>query len=365
MSDYTTKEGTFRFAEESVRLKKTNPNHFRNVQGLKLSSLGMGTYLGTLDKQTDLDVENAIKESIRSGAVNVVDTAINYRFQKAERCVGRALEDLFENEIATREQIFISTKNGYLAPDADYERGAGKYIADKLIATGIVRPDEIVDSSHCMTLPFLKHELKQSLANLKLETIDLLYLHNSAEAQIPAVGKKMYLENLRDVFEFYEGARKDGKIRFYGLATWDCFRIKKGEGHLNLEETLALAEDVGGTDHGFRFIQFPFNLAMPEALVLRNQTVGGKECALLEGCIELEMGAFTSVPLMQGQLIPRPGIPKVGTLTTSQSILQFARSAPGITAPLVGQKDRDHVRENLDIAKTAPLSLEEFERCFN
>ena len=324
----------------------------------------MGTYLGSLDKQTDLYVESAIKESIRSGAVNVVDTAINYRFQKAERCVGKALEDLFETEIATRDQIFISTKNGYLAPDAEYERGAAKYIADKLIATGIIRPDEIVDSSHCMTLPFLKHELKQSMANLKLETIDLLYLHNSAEAQIPTVGKKAYLENLRDVFEFYEGARREGKIRFYGLATWDCFRTK-GERHLNLEETLALAEDVGGTDHGFRFIQFPFNLAMPEALVSRNQVIGGKERTLLETCIELEIGAFTSVPLMQGQLLSQRGVPKIGSLTTSQSILQFARSAPGVITPLVGQKDRDHVRENLEIAKTAPLSLKEFERCFN
>ena len=339
MSDFASKKGTLRFAQESIRIKKTSPNHFRNAQGLTLSSLGMGTYLGSLDKQTDLDVENAIKESISLGAVNVIDTAINYRLQKAERCVGNALEYLFENETSTRDQIFISTKNGYLAPDAEYERGASKYIADKLIATGIVRPDEIVDSSHCMTLPFLKHELKQSLANLKLETIDLLYLHNSAEAQIPATGKEVYLENLRKVFEFYEGARRDGKIRFYGLATWDCFRIRKGEGHLDLEEVLAIAEDVSGIDHGFRFIQFPFNLAMPEALALRNQVVGGKECTLLEACIELEIGAFTSVPLMQGQLISRPGVPKIGSLTTSQSILQFSRSAPGIIAPPSGTKE--------------------------
>ena len=90
-----------------------------------------------------------------------------------------------------------------------------------------------------------------------------MYLHNSAEAQIPSIGKEQYLENLRKVFEFYEGSRKEDKIRFYGLATWDCFR-KKGGKNLNLEEIVALAEEAGGVNHGFRFIQFPLNVAMPE-----------------------------------------------------------------------------------------------------
>ena len=107
----------------------------------------MGTYLGSLDAKTDADVEQAVKDSIASGAINVIDTAINYRFQKAERCVGRALADLFKNQIASREQVFVSTKNGYLAPDAEYRRGLDKYVPDRLIATGIIRPDEIVESA--------------------------------------------------------------------------------------------------------------------------------------------------------------------------------------------------------------------------
>ncbi|MGI0090189.1 MAG: aldo/keto reductase, partial [Nitrososphaerales archaeon] len=251
-----------------------------------------------------------------------------------------------------------------LAPDAEYERGYGKYIADRLIATGIIRPDEIVDSSHCMTIPYLKHELKRSLSNLKLDTVDLLYLHNSAEAQIPSVGKKQYLEDLRDAFSYYESARKEGCIRFYGLATWDCFR-RVGEGHLELGEAVALAEESGGVDHGFRFVQFPFNLAMPEALVLKNQRIrGDQKCTLLEACIELGIGAFTSVPLMQGQLISHPALPKIDSLTAAQTNLQFARSSPGIVAPLVGQKNQRHVQDNLALALHSPLSLEEFKSYF-
>ena len=39
----------------------------------------MGTYLGQLSLEDDNDIENAVYESIKSGAINVIDTAINYR----------------------------------------------------------------------------------------------------------------------------------------------------------------------------------------------------------------------------------------------------------------------------------------------
>ena len=40
----------------------------------------------------------------------------------------------------------------------------------------------------------------------------------------------------------------------YGLATWDCFRKPAGApGYLSLARVVALAEAVGGADHGFRW----------------------------------------------------------------------------------------------------------------
>jgi len=61
---------------------------------LELSSVGLGTYLGPPDDATDFEVYNALKLLALSGGVNVVDTAINYRCQKAERTVGAALKTL-------------------------------------------------------------------------------------------------------------------------------------------------------------------------------------------------------------------------------------------------------------------------------
>ena len=62
---------------------------------LNLSTVGLGTYLGLPDDITDFDVYNAVKLLVLSGGVNVIDTAINYRCQKAERSIGAALNTLF------------------------------------------------------------------------------------------------------------------------------------------------------------------------------------------------------------------------------------------------------------------------------
>ena len=36
---------------------------------------------------------------------------------------------------------------------------------------------------------------------------------------------------------------------------------------MNLQKTMEVAEKIGGKNHGFRFIQVPIGVMMPEALV--------------------------------------------------------------------------------------------------
>ena len=115
---------------------------------------------------------------------------------------------------------------------------------------------------------------------------------------------------------------------------------------------------MGGADHGFRFIQFPFNLAMPEAATLSNQSAGRSTVPLFEAATKLGIGCFTSVPLLQGQLA-RSG-PKRGGLSPAQTALQFARSAPGSLAALIGQKEPNHLSENLDLAARPPWDAATF-----
>ena len=356
-------EGTSRFRKRHEG-KTITPGHYREFDGLHLSTLGMGTYLGDMDKNTDELVTRAVIDSITTGSVNVIDTAINYRNQKAERSVGRGLDHLFTENIVDRDEIFVSTKNGYLSPDADLDLDPQTYIYEKLIKPGIIDPDQVVDSAHCMSRSFLTDQLDRSLSNLGLKKIDLIYIHNSAESQLPRVGREEFLSRLRTVFQLYEEERSRGRIAYYGLATWSCFRVEPdAPDYLNLEDIVKLASEVGGPENGFKFVQLPYNLAMVEALELRNQKVQEETLTFLQAAIKLKIGIFTSVPLMQGRLLNET-IDIEGISSRSLACLQFVRSSPGVLAPMVGQKNPEHVKENLALAEIPPYNPEQFKSNF-
>lgn len=361
--DYATIEGT----ESYQSLKNIDDYHFRKsdyTANLTLSSLGMGTYLGNVDEKTDILVEEAIKESLLSGGVNIIDTAINYRYQKAERSIGKALNDLFSQNQLKREQIFISTKNGYVPGDADKKLDPRSYLRNLLSDPAIDRT-AFVDNNNSIHPSFLESQLDQSLENLNLKTIDLLYLHNSAEAQIPHVGPKEYLNRLHSAFSFLEDKRQEGKIRFFGLATWNCFRTSPSSknDYLNLEDVVKVSEEVGGIQNGFKFVQLPINLLMNESFTKKWQTIDNNKVSFLDAADHLKIGIFGSVPLLQTKLF-QGKVPNFSGLSTkSQKLLQFVRSIPhnSIIAPLVGQKTLAHVTENLDIMLEPPVDKESFE----
>ena len=360
LAGHASSEGTSRFRDRAISARRLPSEHFREAPGnLLLSSIGLGTYIGPPDGPTDLAVEQAVLVCLTSGRVNVLDTAINYRHQRAERSVGRALARLVDRGEVARDEVFVATKNGYLAPDAESPTPVARWVEEELVRPGILRPDDIVDGCHAMSTSFLTDQFERSRRNLGLDAIDLLYLHNAADAQIPEVGPEEFGARLRDAFELYERFRDQGRLRAYGLATWDCLRARPEDpGFFALETAVRLAREVGGEDHGFRFVQFPFNVAMPEAVTLHNQLVEESRTTLFEAARQLGVSCFTSVPLVQGQLA-RSG-PKRDGLTRAQTALQFARSAPGTIGPLVGQKSAEHLSENLELAARPPWDHDEF-----
>jgi aryl-alcohol dehydrogenase-like predicted oxidoreductase len=353
MDGRASPEGTEEFASEATS-RGIVRDHFRHSRsGLHLSSIGLGTYLGPADAATDSLVEQAVQICLSSRRVNVLDTAINYRFQRAERSVGRALQRAVGSGAIRRDQVFVATKNGYLAPDAESGLSASDWVSKELIRPGVLRPADIVDGSHAMTVRFLEDQLERSRRNLGVATVDLLYLHNAPDAQLPLVGSDEFLARLKDAFGFYEKKRAEGSIGWYGLATWDSLRTQRTDpAYLPLEDAVRVAREAGGPDHGLRFIQFPFNLMMPEAAVLRNQVVDGERRTLFEAARALGLECFTSVPLLQGQLA-RSGR-GVDELSPAQTALQFARSVPETIGPLVGQKQATHLSENLSVAEHSP-----------
>jgi aryl-alcohol dehydrogenase-like predicted oxidoreductase len=356
ISGFATSEGTQKFATNSG----INQQNFKKFENLSLSNVGIGTYLGDADAKTDELVKNAVKQSIQSG-INVLDTAINYRSQKAERSVGKAIAELIQDGIISRDQIFICSKNGYVTNDADVNLGFWEYVKEEYSQKGVVKEGDITSGYHCMTPTYLSDQLDRSLKNLGIECLDLMYLHNAVEGQIKDVSKEKFLENLKSVFKLYEQKRKDGKIKFYGMATWECFRVSSDNPqYLSLEDVVSMAKEVGGDEHGFRFIQLPFNMHYDQALLSKNQTFDSEKISILESATRLGIGVFTSVPFMQGRLLSPGTMPEFNDLKPSLRALQFIRSSPGVLAPLVGQKSSEHVTENLEIMKIPPISEDEF-----
>ncbi|MFZ0554164.1 MAG: aldo/keto reductase [Nitrososphaeraceae archaeon] len=369
---FATAEGTYRYVNYAVSEKSIPQSHFRIFDNLNLSSLGMGTYLGDATDYEDEAIENATYESIKSGAINVIDTAINYRAMKSEKSIGRALSRLIMDRVISRDQVFISTKNGYITNDGDFQSiGMMEYMQKMYITPGLINQNDISSGYNVLNPTYIERCIDRSLYNMKLSTIDLVYVHNPFESWYQDVTREEFMEMLRKVFQVYEKYRSRNKIRYYGMATWTCFRVPNDSNeYLSLEEVVKLAESVNEGDsnnHGFRFIQLPYNLAYSEPLLLKNQNVGNeKNLSILEAASKLKIGVFTSIPLFQGRLL-RANIPSYSENLTDPvaKLVQVIRSTPTVIAPLIGQKKPEHVEQNLKLANVPPMSIEEFKRAIS
>ena len=345
----------------------THEHHFREgLEDLMLSSIGIGTYLGAHDAGTDSLYLAAIKEATAAGC-NVIDSAINYRCQRSERVIGRALAELSRDGVTVRDELVVTSKGGFIPYDGAPPRDPHAYLQQTFITPGIIKATDVVANCHCMTPGYLRHQLLASLDNLGLSCLDVYYLHNP-ETQLDEISFEEFLPRMRTAFEMLEGAVGEGKLKLYGTATWNGFRCRPGSrGHLPLEALVGVAREVSGPDHHFKVIQAPYNLGMPEALAEQTQQVNGQAVSLLEAARALGIYVMSSATILQGQL--SRGLPDrlhavLGGKTDAQRAIQFARSTPGLGTALIGMKRVEHVRENLAVARQAPLPLDQFATIF-
>jgi aryl-alcohol dehydrogenase-like predicted oxidoreductase len=322
-SNHATPEATARYRHRFPK------RHFREQQGLILSSIGIGTYLGNPDEATDQNYANAVVRAVQLG-VNVIDSAANYRFQRSERSIGTALQTLANEHGIARDELVICTKGGYLPFDGAPPRNVRDYVNETFVKPGIASFEDFIGGSHCMTPPYLQSQLDQSLRNMKIEWVDVYYVHNP-ESQLQYISEPEFYERLRLAFERLEQNRKDGKLQYYGVATWNGFRAKP---HHSLVRMIEAAREVGGEAHGFRFIQLPYNLRMPEAATVANETLDGERMPVVEAAKRLGVTVVASASLLQGRIPP-------------DAAIQFVGDTPGITTALIGMSRVEHVEENL------------------
>lgn len=364
MSNGATQEGTKRYAEKFQGAAAEG--HFRQAETLTISSLGLGTYLGQPNESTDASYTAAIVAAVESG-VNFIDTAINYRLQRSERSIGTALKVLAKKGIG-REEIVVCTKAGYLTPDGSMPRDPNRYFFEEYLQKGVFSTKDIAAGSHCMTPRFLENQLGRSLKNLQVDCIDVYYLHNP-ETQLSDITPTEFLKRVREAFTFLESAVNRNQIQYYGMATWNGFRQEKGGRDLmQLPQLVDIAKEIAGDQHHFRFVQLPFNLAMTEALTVGNQVIRSETKTIMEVADELGIQLIASASLLQGQVAQNlPGFvaEALGLENDVERALQFARSAPGITAALVGMSRTAHVEGNTRLVAVPPAGLEQFSKLFS
>ncbi|HEY8055799.1 MAG TPA: aldo/keto reductase [Terriglobales bacterium] len=340
-----TAAGTAAYAAGFPQLAKTQ--HFRKLrlpEAVQVSSLGAGTYLGPADHATDLGYAAALAAALKGG-VNLIDTAINYRAQRSERVIGRVLATCGRS----REEVFICTKAGFVPEGLS-------------LPPGLIRPGELVAGCHCMTPVYLAHQLQTSLDNLGLEAVDVFYLHNP-ETQQAELSREEFYRRIEAAFALLEKMADQGRIGSYGIATWSGLRVPPDAvDYLDLNRMVAIARGLAGEAHHFRFVQMPYNLGMPEAYALLNQSVGKPPyVSPLNAAFRLGLHTIASASLMSGNLhnLPddartylQPFLP--AATSDAELALQFVRSTPGVTAGLVGMSKPEHVAANLRAIAVAP-----------
>lgn len=334
--------------------------------GLNVSALAVGTYLGAIDDATDRLYEEALVTAAQNG-INFFDTAVNYRGQRSERGIAYALRKLAGLGIS-RDQIVVSTKGGFLPAEGTAEgltaEGFRNYVYKCYLNTGIIAPEDIVANCHCMTPKYLASQINLSLSNLKVDAIDVYYLHNP-ETELREVGEFEFYARVTKAFELFESQVAAGKIKRYGVATWNAFRQGRGAADLvSLDKLIGCARTAAGDKHHFGAIQLPYNLAMLEAVAIQNQRVGDADLPIMAAAAHHGLSVAISAPLMQSQVaqIPPALYAKMpGDGTPMQKALQFVTSSPGVSSAMVGMKDVRHLEENKKVLSLANWRVEDLQ----
>ncbi len=357
MATTATKEGTYEFAKQFSHYKDFYILH----NDLVFSKLGLGTFNREPYKEEnyEFDYVEAVKESVRSG-INFLDTASNYRYQESEKDIGKALGELMENGEVQRQNLIITSKGGFIPLQYPFPDNPYHWIEENILEKNLATKEEIELDQHCMGVDFIEHSCRQSLQNLGVESLDIYFLHNP-EMQLMKLGYDKFLQKVERIFERFEKLADEGLFQSYGVAVWNGFTYSEDNPeYINLADLVAIAENVGGKNHRFRYIQAPFNLAKTGMQTSATQKLDdGSSCSLLQAAHSLGLGVISSCSLLQMNLFKKSFKPELSYLLDKemklssdiQLALQFVRSTKGIVTSLFASKEPEHIKANVEISK--------------
>ena len=278
------------------------------VLGLSLTALGVGTYIGRHDSETDTIQKNALTRLLRLGC-NVIDCAPNYRAGRSEMCVGETLTQLIEGGEICRESVFVTTKVGLIPENSTL---SGNY--------------RIGPEQSCYDPCYLKESLSESLHRLNLETVDCVFLHNLELLRL--TDSEHFDSNFSIVAECMEQIVKCGMANSWGISSWNGFRVPEYN-----PEYLSLTKLLSNNLPHMHYLQVPLGLWGIEVITGKWQE--GK--SLLDDPHNLAI--FANSPLLQGEIVK---VFKNNPEYIEKSIC-FVRDTQNISVTLLGIKQNKHV----------------------
>lgn len=304
-----------------------------------VTRIGLGTYLGHLNDETDERLVLTTRALLGMG-VNHLDTAPNYRGERAEAALGMALKEASQS----RESLFIGTKVGYLPFRRQVPKDPSGWIQRHYVEPGLIQPEDILRGVQCFAPDWIERQLSESLGRLGSGYVDVLYLHNleSAFAGMPMPAREQLV---RKAFQRLRELHARGQLRAIGVASWGGF-IGEGPEHIALENLCDWAQKEDCAEL-FRYIQAPFSVSMPQALFRPTQHLRGRDMSLARAVADCGMELISSAPLLHGKLaeidIPSSWQEAFPNLSAAQACLAMAVSAPGIASTLIGLKSEEHL----------------------
>ncbi|MCC6610714.1 MAG: aldo/keto reductase [Burkholderiales bacterium] len=374
---YATRHGTEVYAKTLG--KDCAPGHYSDFLNLHLalSSLGIGTFPGAATDAVDEGYAQVVEAAALAG-INVFDTAAHYRYGRSARALGEGLKRAFARGVA-REQIFAVAKGGFLAFPDGVPANPEAWIDANIAARGLGARAELT-GRHLISPAYLAAQIDEMRTALGLETLDA-FLLDQPEVHIPAIGKERTHRKIAAVFEVFEEAVRAGKIRAYGISTFDGLRVETDAPLFqSITSLLGLAEraaqavgqavgqaagETRAAKHAFRVIQLPFNQAMTEGFTRFSQATGqGNVASSVQAAHQLRVYVMASHSLGKGLLARECADAVAAALpdyaSHAQRALQFNRSTPGIGTSLVGVSTPGHLADLLAVAQRPPLAKAEY-----
>lgn len=361
-----TREGTRAYASSFG--KECGEGHYSDFlsERLKLSSLGLGTYPGAASGAVDEEVAQIVEHALLQG-INVIDTAVHYRYGRALNAIRAGMERAMASGVA-REQLFVAVKGGFLLMPEGAPENFDAWFDAHVAARGLGTRDDLT-GRHLLSPAYIAWQVDYAREVLNVETLDA-FVVDQPEIHIPRIGKERMNRRLAQVFEVLERAAAQDRIACYGLSTFDSLRVETDAAPFqSIASVLGLAERAAreashdpAARHRFRIVQCPFNPAMTEAFTRFSQATGqGNVASTLQAAHQLRVYVMASHVLGKGRFgRDDPLSAKVPGGSPAQRALQFARSTPGIGTALAGVSTIGHLDDLLAVARTPPLARADY-----